>query len=214
MGTAKKYLFDVSFDQVAEKLAPEAAPAEETFTRGALDQARQAGYAEGHAAGLAEAAEATTSTAARALDAITKALPAFLATGDAHAREIERQAVAALRTVVAKALPAYAAREPLAEIEALLNKCLAEAIDEPRIVLRVANAVYEPLREQVDAMAAGSGFGGRIVLLADDALSGGDARIEWADGGAERRLAEQINEIDLALARIADPSAAPAPPSP
>ncbi len=213
MGMPKKYLFDVSFDRIEEKIAPEVAP-ERTFSGGELDEARQAGYAEGRGVGLAEAAESAAAKAAVALESLAAKLPAFLAAQDAHAIAIQRQAIAALRIIVVKALPAYAAREPLAEIEALAAKCLAEAFDEPRVVLRVANDVYEAVRERIDAIAGASGYGGRIVLLADDKLSGGDARIEWADGGAERRLDEQMNEIDTALARIADPSATPATPSP
>jgi flagellar assembly protein FliH len=213
MGMPKKYLFDVSFDQVAEKDEPPPVR-EETFTRGELDEARHIAYTEGRGVGLAEATAAAATKAATALEAIAAALPAFMASQDERAAEIQRQAIAALRVVIAKALPAYAAREPLAEIEALAGKCLMEAIDEPRVVLRVANEIYEPMRERIDALAATSGYGGRIVLLGDDALSGGDIRIEWADGGAERRLAEQMNEIDAALARIADPSATPTPPSP
>lgn len=214
MGTAKKYLFDVSFDEVAEEIVPVAPPPEESFTRAELEETRRTAHAEGRVIGLAEANAALTAKAAAALDAIAAALPPFIATQDTHGAEIQRQAIAALRIIVAKALPAYAAREPLAEIEALAEKCLTEAIDEPRIVLRVANEVYDAVRERIDAIAAASGYGGRIVLLADDNLSGGDARIEWADGGAERRLAGQLNEIDAALARIADPSATPTPPSP
>ena len=214
MGMAKKYLFDVSFDEVAEKTEPTTVVLEETFTRAQIEEARRAAQAEGRSVGLAEANTAATAKAAAALDAIAAGLPPFIATQDAHSAEIQRQAIAALRIIVAKALPAFAACEPLAEIEALAEKCLMEAIDEPRVVLRVANEVYDAVRERIDAIAAASGYGGRIVLLADDNLSGGDARIEWADGGAERRLADQLNEIDAALARIADPSATPTPPSP
>lgn len=211
MATAKKYLFDVSFDE-AELPPDPVSPPPETFSRGDVETAHEAGYAEGRAAGEAEVKEAVATRAAAALEAIGAALPALIAARDAQAAEIERSAIAALRGIIAKALPAYAAREPLAEIEALASKCLIEAIDEPRIVVRVADAVYEEVRGRLDAIAATSGYAGRIVLLADDDLADGDARIEWADGGAERRLAEQLDEVDAALARIAvSPTTSTAP---
>jgi len=72
----------------------------------------------------------------------------------------------------------------------------------------------DAVRERIDAIAASSGYSGRIVLLAEESFSWGDARIEWADGGAERRLADQLNHIDAALARIAAPLSPPTPPSP
>lgn len=212
MATATKYLFEVSFDQNEEKLA--AQPAVETFARADLDAAREAGFAAGREDALAEANAAIAAKSAAALETLAAKLPALFAAEDAHARETEREAIAALRAIVGKVLPACAARAPLAEIEGLASRCLAEAIDEPRIVLRVGPAVYDAVRERIDAMAAASGYGGRIVLIAEDSLAPGDARIEWADGGAERRLADQMNEIDATLARIADPPAPSTPASP
>lgn len=217
MATAKKYLFDVSFDHVAAKAVPAAPPApppviEEKFSAAELEAARQAALAEGHDAGLTEAAEAVNTKATVALEAIAKGLVALLDAQDAGAAEAQRQAIEALRVIVAKTVPSLAALAPLAEIEALARKYLIEAIDEPRIVLRVGNNVYEQVRDRLDSIAAASGYGGRIVLLADEHLSGGDARIEWADGGVERNLAEQLNEIDAAMARISDPPAVPTPP--
>src|SRR6185312_4858076 len=193
MATAKKFLFDMSFDALEDKDAPSAPPVE-SFTRAELDAVREAAFAEGHERALAEAAAA--------LAALMEKLPALIAAEDARTANMQRDAVAALRAIIAKALPACAARAPMAEIEALASACLAEAIDEPRVVLRVGNEVYDAVRERIEAIAASAGYSGRIVLLAEESFTWGDARIEWADGGAERRLADQLNQIDAALARI------------
>jgi flagellar assembly protein FliH len=215
MATAKKYLFDVSFDQAASK--PVAAPAPEpepTFSRAELEASQQAARAEGHRAGLAEANAAATAKAASALESLAKGVAALIAARDATATETEHQAIAALRVIVAKTLPVLAAKGALAEIEAFATKALVEALDEPRVVLRVANDVYETVRGQLDAMAAASGYSGRIVLLADETLAASDARVEWADGGVERNLAEQLSEVDAAMARSCDPATPPNSPSP
>ena len=215
MPMPKKYLFDVSFDHVDIK--PEAVPepvVEPKVSLAELEAARQAALAEGRRAATAEASDATATKAAAALDALVKGIAGLLAAQDAKIAEIQREAIAALRIVIAKTLPALAARAPLAEIEALAGKCLIEAIDEPRVVLRVGNEVYEPVKTRLDEIAAASGYAGRMVLLADDNLAGGDARIEWADGGAERKLSDQLNQIDAAMARLSDPAACPTPTSP
>jgi flagellar assembly protein FliH len=78
-------------------------------------------------------------------------------------------------------------------------------------VLRVAQEIYEPLRERLDTLANAAGYAGRIVLLVDDAIAAGDARVEWADGGAERNLAGQCAEIHELLERRRDPAATPSP---
>jgi flagellar assembly protein FliH len=218
MGMPKKYLFDLSFDEVAVKAEPVAAPepVEEKVTLAELEAARQAALAEGRRAALAEATDAVAARAAAALETLAKGVATLIDSNETRTLDIERQAIAALRVVVAKIAPALAARTQLTEIEALASKYLADAIDEPRVVLRVANEVYEPVRERVDAIAAASGYAGRIVLLSDEQLSGGDARIEWADGGAERKLTEQLNEVDAVMARLCDPATipSPVPPSP
>jgi flagellar assembly protein FliH len=214
MATAKKYLFDVSFDQAASKsvVVPQPEP-EETFSRAELEAAQQAARAEGHSAGLAEANDAATARAAGAIETLAKGVTSLFVARDATAVETQRQAIAALRVIVAKTVPVLAAKGALAEIEALATKCLIEAVDEPRVVLRVSNDVYEAVRGQLDAMAAASGYAGRIVLLADEMLVASDARVEWADGGVERNLAQQLNEIDATLARSCDPAATPNPTS-
>jgi flagellar assembly protein FliH len=218
MATARKYLFDVSFDQAASQpndvLVPAPAPEpEEKFSRADLDAAREAARAEGHGAGLAEANDAATAKAAAAIIALATGVTALITAQDLAIAETQRQAIAALRVIVAKTLPVFAAKGALAEIEAFATKSLAEAFDEPRVVLRVANGVYESVRGQLDTMAAASGYGGRIVLLADETLAASDAHIEWADGGVERNLAEQLSEVDAAMARSCDPAATPNPPS-
>ncbi len=214
MASARKFLFDVSFDENAVKAvaAPPPEP-EETFTRAELEAARQAAHAEGHGAGLAEAVREATLRAAAALETLAKGIATLIAAQDSAVAETERQAIAALRVIVAKTVPAFAAKNALTEIEAFATKCLAEAIDEPRVVLRVGNDVYEPIRGQLDAMTASSGYAGRIVLLTDDALAASDARVEWADGGAERNVAAQLDEMDAAMARNCEPSAATTPPT-
>ncbi len=107
-------------------------------------------------------------------------------------------------------MPAFAAKEPVAEIEALLAGCLAEALDEPRIVLRVSDALFEAVQARIAAVVQAGGYSGKVVLLADAALAGGDGRVEWADGGAERDTSRIAQEIDAVLARaLAAPPALP-----
>jgi len=194
MALPQKFTFDISFDHLG---APSARSlAERRFTRSELEATRQSALAEGHAAGLAEAAKSAQSLTADALARIAERLGALLAGQDAVTNDTQRRAIAAMQTIVAKLIPGLATKDPLTEVEAFATKCLHEAIDEPRVVLRVAQEIYEPLRERLDALAEGAGYAGRIVLLADDAIAAGDARVEWADGGAERNLAGQCAEIN------------------
>jgi flagellar assembly protein FliH len=217
MASARKFLFDVSFDQVAAKPAPPEPPPpppEEKFTRAELEAAQEAARAEGHSAGLAEANTGATARAAAALEILAGGVKSLLGTIDAARAQTQREAIEALRLITAKVLPAAATKGALSEIESFAAKSLIDALDEPRVVLRVASELYEPVRGQLETIAAASGFDGRIVLLADDTLTASDARLEWADGGVERDTARLLRDADAAMARSCDPAATPIPPSP
>ena len=84
----------------------------------------------------------------------------------------------------------------------MLSTVIAELIDEPRMVIRVADEDLDALSERIDTIAARRGFAGKIVLLAETSVAPGDCRIEWADGGVERDSARLWHDIDLAVARL------------
>ncbi len=204
MSAPHKFLFDRSFDLPdAPRNAPRKPPppAEPTFSKAELDAAREAGVAAGCAAALAEAAKSTEVRVAGALSSLALGLKVILAARQRYAEDAQRDALETLRAVLAKAVPALCRKAPLAEIEAMAVECLREAFDEPRVVLRVADGLFEAMQPRVEAVIAASGFAGKIVLLADETLGPGDARIEWADGGAERDTRRLMRDIDEALAR-------------
>jgi flagellar assembly protein FliH len=206
MGMPQKYLFDVSFDQPEppNAAAPARVPPAPLFSEAEIEAARSEGFAAGHGTALVEAAQQAEARVAEALERLADGAAALV---DAHAKfaaETERKAVAVLRAVVQKAVPTLCRKDPLAELEAITGRCLAEALDEPRIVLRVNDAQFDAVQARLAGLAQANGYAGKIVLLADAAMSDGDARIEWADGGAERDTARLLSEIDAVLARPLD----------
>ena len=210
MAAVQRYLFDQSFDSPGVP-APRGAvtPAEPTFSRAELSAAEARARTEGHAAGLAEATGRQEAEAAAALAAIERHLASAMASEEAMRRDGERQAVALTRIVLGKLFPALTRRDGLAEIEALVAATIGECLDEPRLVLRLPDALFAAAQSRMEPLAARSGFQGRLIILADEALGGADCRIEWADGGAERDAARTLREIEAALARAIDGLSAP-----
>jgi flagellar assembly protein FliH len=206
MASPQKFLFDVSFDSPAPLAGLEAQAAR--FTRADLDAAHAAGREAGREAALAAAAEATEARIAAALDAIDRGIAALNEAHAALAHEAQCQAVALLRAVLQRAVPALCRKDPLAELEAMVTDCLGELLDEPRLVLRVSDALFDAVQQRISGLAQTAGYAGKIVLLADAALADGDGRIEWADGGAERDTRRIAEDVDAFLARAL---AAPAP---
>ena len=72
---------------------------------------------------------------------------------------------------------------------------------EPRIVVRVPDALVDALKPRIDRAAERAGYPGRVILLGDPAMSDAQSRIEWADGGVERDPARVWAEIDAVLQR-------------
>jgi flagellar assembly protein FliH len=71
----------------------------------------------------------------------------------------------------------------------------------PHVVVRVGPAIYEIAKDKLEAIAQARGFEGRLVVMAEDGLTAGDCRIEWADGGVARDEAATLAVIDDAVAR-------------
>ena len=201
MQATQKYQFDISFDHGADAAEAAATPAAAAHIRhnaADLVAARDQGFAAGAAAGAAEARATIEQATADGLAAIAARLKAL---HDLHAETAERSvhgAVAAAIAIVRKLRPELARRHELVEIEALLSRTLETLREEPRVVVRVADGLLDPLRDRLDDMARATGFEGRLVLLADAAITPGDCRIEWADGGVERDTASLWRAIETA----------------
>ena len=168
------------------------------YTGKQIKRLREESFAEGEARERAT----TEHRQAEALAAIAARLAAI---AELHVPTLERVADEAANLAVAvarKVSPALMRRQPLAELEAMLREFLAQLIDEPRVVVRVPDALIDPLTERIDGLAAGCGFTGRVVLLPDAELSGSDCRMEWADGGVDRKTEDIWRDIEAGIARL------------
>ncbi|HYM02496.1 MAG TPA: hypothetical protein VET85_06080 [Stellaceae bacterium] len=210
MSAPHKFLFDRSFDQpdppprVATRQAPPPAPPEPTFSRAELDAAREEGFAEGRETARAETMQSIEQRTAESVSDVAARLEHLLGLREKCAEDAQRRSLETMRTIVQKAVPALFRKAPILELEAVINECLREAFDEPRIVLRVADPIFDAVQRRLGALTTSTGFAGKVVLLADETLGPGDARVEWAEGGAERDTRRLLRDIDGALARALD----------
>ncbi len=215
----EKFRFDTSFeaeDLGGDAVRPVRKPPPPKFDEEDLERARAEGHASGKEMGTQEAMQGIEQQISKTIDAISTQLSGL---SQAQVESHERQAREALEvalTVVRKIFPHLAGRHGLAEVESVVGECLERLREEPRIVIRVADAVLDQVEARIGELAARAGFEGRIVYLAQDGLNPGDVRVEWADGGAERDSERLWREIERITARIANsdtpvaPTAAPA----
>jgi len=215
MGQMEKFLFDTSFDTEksaaakaaeAAKKAAEETPLAPTFSEEELEAARQAAYAEGKAAGVAEAEAGQTRRLAEAVEALPPQLAQLAQNLETQADDRRRETLDAALTVVRKLFPNLARAHGLDEIHAVVDACLERLRDEPRLVIRSADGDLDALKERIEQSVQHSGFEGKLVFLVDERLADGDLRVEWADGGAERDQAGLWKEIDAIIARALSPA--------
>jgi flagellar assembly protein FliH len=219
MSNAVKFMFETPFEDLDLETFDAAARARlPRYSEAELENARAEALAQGTTMGLERARAEAERAIAKSLDEIDQGLKALQATDQVRRKEAARLALAIGRKLAAALLE----REPLAEIEALVRECLSEVADEPRVVIRVDEALLEHLKARLETVKAESGFGGEVIVLGDDAIAGSDCRVEWADGGAERSLAvvegevaavieRFLRECDAGAAEASAPPPAPAP---
>lgn len=215
MGNFEKFLFDTSFDseKVREAKARAAAEAEAaaeppppTFSEEELEAARQSAFAEGKAAGLAEAEQSHGKRLAEGVAALPPHFEELARAIEAQADESRRSALDAAITVVRKLFPRLAREGGMEEVQAVVEACLERLRDEPRLVIRTADEDLDALKERIEESTQRAGFEGKLVFLADETIASGDVRIEWADGGAERDQSALWKEIDTIIARALTPA--------
>lgn len=195
-----KFLFDTVFD--AGK-APAQAPAKPKprFTDDDLVNARREGQEAGFRMGLEQARRQQEAQVASTLAGAAAALGDLGAAMQAGLEAIKADATQVALAVASRLAPALIERQPLTELSEMVADCLRQMPTEPRVVIRVADPLVEALEPQVVELGRAAGFAGQLVLIGEPEMLPGDARVEWADGGAERSLAALQADIAAAVDR-------------
>lgn len=197
----RKFTFDEHFDDGAS--APRAQTSQKAkkfYTPEEVEAARNEGYERGRGSLEAVAAQAQGLALGQIAEGAMAALGA-LDTMAAEARALALQtALAAARRIAGAALDRY----PLDVIEETVAQCLAQAAQEPRIVVRVGERVAEALKARLITLSEDVGYAGRIVVSVEPRIAAADCRLEWSDGGVERDAAAIAERIEAALQRFVD----------
>ncbi|WGR95303.1 flagellar assembly protein FliH [Bradyrhizobium sp. ISRA443] len=195
MAAPAKFMFDTDFsapDRARERAATPAEVAQK------VADAEARAYRAGYEAAQREAKVESDRRSAQALEEIGVAIKGIAARFAGIETRMETEAVDVAVAVARKLCSELIAREPLGEITALVSDCFSHLVSTPHLVVRINDALYEGAQENIERMAAHSGFEGRLVILAEPTIATGDCRIEWADGGVvlERAAIEaKINEL-------------------
>ncbi|WP_439815538.1 hypothetical protein [Zavarzinia sp. CC-PAN008] len=211
MSKAQKFTFNQDFDEPVQarpqpvETLPEPEPEPvlaPIFSEDELNAARAAAYADGERAGETRAQQSVEATIAGSLDLIADQVHQLLDWRVALERQVTADAAQLALAIATKLAGTLIARAPLVEVETLVTECLADLAEEPRVVVRLDEALAPQLAARLDALAAQTGYPGKIVVLGDERLKGADARVEWAHGGAERSAAQVIEAVNGVVGRL------------
>jgi len=200
MAQPAKYLFDNEFEPANDGSGGYVSGVQR-YSRGDIEAIRAEGFAEGFAAGRAEAEQDRERIISGALATIAETVPHL--TGEL-VRESERlrdEARTLALTIARKIVPALMANNPYGDLDALLTEALAQLSSEPFIAVRVHESLVDEIRTRTDRIAAQNGFEGKLVLIGEPDVAPADCRIEWADGGIVRNVADTCAQIEEIVTR-------------
>lgn len=237
MKTVRKFLFETDFDDadpatlrtLARKAKSEAAavvepppppppPPEPTFSEAEMAEARTTAHAKGLKEGIAKGRTEAQAQIEAQIGAVLATLNAQIAAMKSDLSQdraaILGEAATLALAMTGKMLPEFTRRGGLAEVEAVIERCLVDLRREPRLTARVPAGLLPDLEAKIASLAAGKHFEGRINLIGDDSLADASCSIEWADGGLERHSDAIWQLVSAALDRcltLQDITPAPAP---
>jgi len=193
MANAAKFLFGEDFRKpVAEPTIISPREVEEAETRG---------YVRGLQDGQQQAAMEAQAHLAAAMERLANTAGMMLSSVDARAAEMEALAVDFGLTLGRKLAGDALAREPLSAIADAAAASFQHLRGVPHLVVRVNDALVEPVDQLVKSMARERGYEGRLVTLGEPDILPGDVRLEWADGGIVRTQSHIDQAVAQALGR-------------
>ena len=182
----------IETDDIEEELPP-------SYSEEELHAARQESFANGLSQGLEEgrvaALGAIENQICQTTDALAQSLPTLFQDREDDRKKILAQSRELVLTVLNKLLPTLQQSQALAEVERVVGESLARLPDEPRLCLHLHPDLCPAMTDWIDNLTQQGGFDGKMTVRPDPQKAPGDVHIEWANGGAERTMAQVQNRI-------------------
>lgn len=192
MANPVKFTFDRAFDGGASSRAEQKVAEAREEARVAAEHA----YQEGHAAGQTAALEGIEQSTQQVLAIVADGLKALFDQCHVRDQEQAREAGQIAAMIGYKLANKLMDQAPLSVIEPLIEECLDLVRDEPRVVVRVPEALVEPLGERVDYLTQAHDFKGKVILIPEPTMGVTDVQVEWPNGGLKRDLKTIEQDID------------------
>jgi len=187
-------------------LEPEATkPVEKTYSEKEFNDSRIKGYEEGYAKGFG-AAKGEADDLNKQIEETIKSIDAKLASISDSAKDAvkkDEQEVARLVMIIAKKIAGDALeKNPLPEVERIINKAFEQLFDEPVVTIHISAKVAAGIKDRIDSMTAKKGFTGKVEILEKQDFAPSQCEVMWSGGGMSGDKDIIIKEIDDMCSKI------------
>lgn len=193
MAATNRFLFDTDFtsDQATADSADKQVKSEvSVYTESDVIALKAEAFEQGLSEGQNQSRQGLETTVAETVTSIGAQFEQLMTSHVEKIHAVKQESAELAYTIASKFAPALIELAPETEVRQLIEDCLVDLYDEPRIVIRANEDVCQKISEKINEITSRSAFPGNLILLADDTQHPGDCRVEWADGGTERRLAD------------------------
>lgn len=184
------------FTITPEEIEQEKIKAREQGRLSGLEEGRLSGMEEGRQSAWQEAMESIQKQNSDLLLSIDTSLKELSASVEQYAQSSFSTAVEFALAVCKKALPALSETNAVEEIKSLLEKNLHFLKDEQKISLRLNPAQAKQIKPVLTDLIKKESYHGKVSIVRDDSLPAGDCRIEWKNGGLEKKLQDVLNHTE------------------
>ncbi len=200
----QRFLFNTSFDPEAMK-AEQEKKAPPTFSEEQVAVAKEQSYNQGFVAGKEAALREMQSQQNEILSHIQIIFERMADEVWKMAAQKKQAASDIALAIARKIVPDFVRKHGMQEMLAAIESSVSEMVNEPRMVLRISEAQFDDISREINGLTARVGYGGKMIILADNTLAANDCRLEWADGGMERSINLVWSEIERQMHRHNSP---------
>lgn len=190
----------------AEEIAPPPPP---SFSEEELNAAKAAAWEEGRIAGVEEEKQRQETEAKARARSIEQACQTLAREALSIAQRqqqffvIQTQELSELAMLLAQKVAGDAlAQLPEGSAKLLVQQCLPVLQQQPRVVLMVHSTIAEQMDAAMRELIDAHHFETHITVKGSDQFQPGEARLEWQDGLAERRMDTIWNQIKSIIEQI------------
>lgn len=172
---------------------------EPSYSKEELDAAVKLAEEAAYEKGKNAAAESELSKQNILLEEIRNQLSAVFSAQDTRLAEIEKSALSFAVSLVRKLLPTLEEEQAAAEVKNFMAENFANFAGQDTLSFAFNPETVSLVADSIGRLAEQNDFEGKIAVHKDGSLGPSDCRIEWKNGGVERKVSKILDKVDTLI---------------